>query len=115
MKIWMLGIPVYLLSMSGLAETYDTCHQSDAYALYWSQNASIDFHSAVQDIMQMQKAEHEITRESGVRDLALERALTIKLSTFRELRERNFNHYKKLGGKASSVEKVRREIPDPCT
>lgn len=115
MKIWMLGIPAYLMSSCVLAETYDTCHQIDAYALYRSQNAAIDYHSAVLDIMQMQTAEREITQESGVRDLALERALATKLITFRELRDRNFKHYKKLGGKAASVEKVAREIPDPCS
>lgn len=114
MKIWMLGIPIYLTSIGVMAETYNNCHQTDAYALYKSQNAAVDYHTAVKDIMQIQKAEHEITQESGVRDLALERALTIKLSTFRELRDRNFKHYKKLGGKAASVEKIWREMPDPC-
>jgi hypothetical protein len=91
------------------------CQATDSYALYRSQNAAVDYHAAVQDITDMQKAEREITQESGVRDLALERNLTIKLRTFRELRDRNFKRYRELGGKAASVQKVTKEIQNPCS
>ena len=74
----------------------------------------IEYHQAVVNIKKIQQEEREIAREAGARDLALDRNIALRIVTYRNLRDVNFKQYKKLGGKATSVEKVTREIKDPC-
>lgn len=93
----------------------EQCRSNDDYELFKSQNAVIEYHKAVEDLKQAQKKEREISKESGVRDLGLERNLGFQIVTYRDLRDANFKQYKKLGGKAASAEKVTRDLSDPCT
>lgn len=90
------------------------CQQSDAYELYKNQNAVVEYQQVVNDYKALQKKEQAIAKESGVRNLAVERNIVIKLVTFRDLRDAHFKLYKKYGGKASTAEKVTKEIKDPC-
>lgn len=90
------------------------CQQSDTYELYKNQNAVVDYQQVVNDYKALQKKEQAIAKESGVRNLAIERNIVIKMVTFRDLRDAHFKLYRKYGGTVSTAEKVTREVKDPC-
>lgn len=92
----------------------DECQATAEYDLFKNQMEVIGYQDAMNTMKLMQKKEREIARESGVRNLAVERDLATKMIIYRDYRDAHFKYYKKLGGKAVSADKVKMDIADPC-
>ncbi len=91
------------------------CMATPQYALFDNQQGVIGYQDAMNKMKLVQKKEREIARESGVRNLAVERDLAARMIIYRDYRDAHFKEYKKLGGKASSADKVKSDIANPCS
>lgn len=94
-------------------EKLEQCLNSTEYALYRASNAIVTGQSMIRLANQKIEQENEASKISGYRDARVMHDMGIKITNIKKQNKQYFDEYKRLGGKAKSVEAVP-YTDDPC-
>lgn len=102
------------MAASALSKRIEQCKSSRRYELYEAQRDVVVSLDEISSYNESMAYERRVAAASGVRNLVVERRIGEGIIASRDNLKIGWSGYKALGGKASSPQKIPRNLIDPC-